>query len=150
MARFAAELGIADWRAELTPADKTARLAALAADGRQVLMVGDGLNDAPALAAAFVSISPASAADISQTAADAVFQGEKLGAGARAIAGRAPARAPGCGRISPSRFGYNLFSVPLAMAGFVTPLVAAVAMSSSSLLVTGNALRLGLGRRPRS
>ena len=148
VARFAAELGIADWRAETTPKGKTERLAALAAEGRRVLMVGDGLNDAPALAAAFVSVSPASAADIAQTAADAVFQGEKLGAVLELILVARRAK-----HLLRQNFllalGYNLFAVPLAVAGFVTPLVAAVAMSSSSLLVTGNALRLGLVGRPR-
>ena len=76
--RTAEALGIAAWRAECTPGDKVARLEALAKQGRRVLMVGDGLNDAPALAAASVSLSPSSAIDISQTAADAVFQGSRL------------------------------------------------------------------------
>ena len=76
--RIAGELGIADWQAGCTPDGKTARLEAWAAEGRRVLMVGDGLNDAPALAAAYVSLSPASAVDIAQTAADAVFQGDRL------------------------------------------------------------------------
>jgi len=139
---LAAELGIADWRAEVSPKEKAERLAALAAEGRRVLMVGDGLNDAPALAAAFVSASPASAADIAQTAADAVFQGERLMPVLELldVARRAQ-------RLLRQNFvmalGYNLLAVPLATAGLVTPLVAAVAMSSSSLLVTGNALRLG-------
>src|SRR5690606_38846482 len=74
----AREAGVAMWRAEQRPADKIARLDALKAEGRKVLMIGDGLNDAPALAAGHASLSPASATDISQTAADAVFQGEKL------------------------------------------------------------------------
>ena len=76
--RIARELGIETWRAELKPAGKIAWLDRRAAEGRKVLMVGDGLNDAPALAAAHASMSPATAADISQRAADFVFQGEKL------------------------------------------------------------------------
>jgi Cu2+-exporting ATPase len=74
----AGRLGIADWHAGVSPAGKAAHLERLLARGRRVLMVGDGLNDAPALAAATVSLSPATAVDISQTAADAVFQGGRL------------------------------------------------------------------------
>jgi P-type Cu2+ transporter len=148
VARLAGELGIEDWRAEASPKEKAERLAALMGQGRRVLMVGDGLNDAPALAAAFVSASPASAADIARTAADALFQGERLAPLLDLVGVAARAK-----RLLRQNFalalGYNLVAVPLAMLGFVTPLVAAVAMSGSSLLVTGNALRLGLGRQPR-
>ena len=76
--RIAREVGIETWWAELKPTDKIAWLDQRAAEGRKVLMIGDGLNDAPALAAAHASMSPASAADISQRAADFIFQGEKL------------------------------------------------------------------------
>jgi Cu2+-exporting ATPase len=78
VAPLAESLGIATWRADCSPADKVTHLERLAKLGRRVLMVGDGLNDAPALAAAGVSLSPSSAIDISQTAADAVFQGRRL------------------------------------------------------------------------
>ena len=76
--RTAYELGVDRWQAEMSPVDKTAHLERLARGGRKVCMVGDGTNDTPALAMAYVSISLASTADISQTAADNVFQGEGL------------------------------------------------------------------------
>ncbi|MHA1151112.1 MAG: heavy metal translocating P-type ATPase [Alphaproteobacteria bacterium] len=141
----AAELGIADWRAGCMPAEKAARLEALAVQGRKVLMVGDGLNDAPSLAAGFASISPASAADISQTAADLIFQGARLSPVPTAIDIARRAR-----RLVTQNFAlaalYNTIAVPIAVAGLVTPLIAAVAMSSSSILVTLNALRLRVAR----
>ncbi len=147
VAAVARDLGITQWRAGLTPAGKVEILEELAAEGRRVLMVGDGLNDAPALAAAHVSLSPTTAADISQTAADAVFQGRLLRPVTEtlSVAGRA-------GALVRQNFmlaiGYNFIAVPLALAGLVTPLVAALCMSGSSLIVTGNALRLAL-KRPR-
>ncbi len=92
--RVAAPAGIDEWRAGVRPAEKAAFLAELAAKGRRVLMVGDGLNDAPALATAFVSMSPASAADISQAAADIVFTGRRLApVGGRPDGGAARPRA---------------------------------------------------------
>jgi Cu2+-exporting ATPase len=144
----AMETGITEWRAGFRPADKAATLAELAAEGRRVLMVGDGINDAPALAAAFVSMSPASAADISQAAADIVFTGRNL---APVTTSHRVARL--ARRIIRQNFvlaiGYNLVAVPVAILGLATPLIAAIAMSTSSILVTANALKLPLLVRDR-
>jgi P-type Cu2+ transporter len=109
-------------------------------------MVGDGLNDSPSLAAASVSASPATAADISQTVADVVFQGSRLGPVATVIVTARRARAAMRQNIALS-IAYNVLMVPLAVAGFVTPWLAAAAMSSSSLLVMANSFRLRGGRR---
>ena len=141
----AAEIGIEEWQGGCAPGDKVARLEAWAAEGRRVLMVGDGLNDAPALAAAYVSVSPSSAVDIAQTTADAVFQGTKLAPVIEVI--EVARRAE---RLVKQNVGlslcYNLLAVPLAILGYVTPLVAALAMSSSSILVVLNSTRLGWRR----
>ncbi len=145
VAALARRLGVADWRAAATPQDKIAHLAARA----DALMVGDGMNDAPALAAAAVSMAPASAADVGRAAADMVFFGEDLGAVvvARRIAVRTR-------RIILQNFaiaaGYNLIAIPLAVMGHASPLVAAIAMSTSSILVVANALRLQAAAAPRS
>lgn len=137
----AATLGIKTWEGALSPVQKTDRIADLKASGAQVLMVGDGLNDAPSLAAATISMSPASAMDITQNTADIVFQGDKL--------------SPVLTTLRTAQFSqilvkqnfalailYNIIAIPMAVAGMVTPLIAAIAMSSSSLLVIANAMRL--------
>jgi Cu2+-exporting ATPase len=136
----ARELSISTFAAGLKPADKIARLKALRAAGHRVLMVGDGLNDAPALAAADVSISPISAAHLTQAQADAVFLGDKLGPIADAIFLARKAKSLMLENLWLSVI-YNFIAVPVAIAGFVTPLIAALAMSGSSVLVTLNALR---------
>jgi P-type Cu2+ transporter len=133
-------LGISAWRAGVTPADKIARIEELKRQGIKVMMVGDGMNDAPSLASAHVSMSPISAAHLSQATADLVFLGRPL--------------APVLSAIDYARkalhlmrqnlwlaVGYNALAVPLAIAGIVTPLIAAAAMSGSSILVMLNALR---------
>ena len=144
---LADSLGIETWKAACTPAGKAARLDELKQAGHKVLMVGDGLNDAPALAAAYVSMSPSTAVDVSQTAADVVFQGERLTPLTETLSVALLSH-----RLVRQNFGlalgYNLFTVPLAVAGQVTPLIAAIAMSTSSLVVIGNALRLTRGRGP--
>ncbi|MEM9048732.1 MAG: heavy metal translocating P-type ATPase [Pseudomonadota bacterium] len=147
VAAAAAATGIAAWRADLTPAQKRAALAAFAAQGARVCMLGDGINDAPALAAAHVSIAPASGTDIARSAADLVIPQDRL---APLLLARATALA--ARRRALENFGiaalYNALAIPLAVAGFVSPLLAALAMSGSSVLVTLNALRVG--RRGRS
>ena len=140
VAAAAKALGVSEWRAGVTPADKIARIEELKRSGIKVMMVGDGMNDAPSLAAAHVSMSPISAAHLSQATADLVFLGRPL--------------APVLAAIDYARkalhlmrqnlwlaVGYNLLAVPIAISGIVTPLIAAAAMSGSSILVMLNALR---------
>lgn len=146
VAAAAREAGIATWRAGASPQDKTQRLEALRAQGKRVLMVGDGLNDAAALSAAHASAAPGTALEATQTASDLVLQGAHLGPLVEAIdiAKAAQARA-----LENLRFSalYNIIAAPLAAAGLLTPFIAAAAMSGSSLVVTLNALRLQLGGR---
>ena len=144
--KTAGAIGIETWLGDLTPARKIDWLAERARQGRKVLMIGDGLNDAPALAAAHASLSPASAADISQRAADFVFQGQRLAPVLEVLSTAKRAR-----KLALQNFGvafcYNIIAVPFAMAGYVTPLIAAIVMSTSSILVTLNAARLAEVRK---
>ena len=146
VADIAAALSIDAWQAGLSPADKIARIEEMRKAGQRVLMVGDGLNDAPSLAAANVSMSPVSATHLAQAAADAIFLGERLEPVATAL------------KLSRRAFKvmkqnlwlaviYNAVALPVAIAGLVTPLIAAAAMSGSSILVTANALRARAGAK---
>ena len=146
VAPVASELGITDWRAGLTPKDKISAIELLKSRGRRVLMVGDGLNDAPSLAAADVSISPITAAHLTQAHADALFLGDQLAPVLRAIVVSRRARLLMKQNLALAVV-YNALAVPIAIAGLVTPLIAALAMSGSSLLVTLNALRARLEPR---
>ncbi len=141
----AREIGLTGQAAAL-PADKLDAIRRLQRAGRTVLMVGDGINDGPALAAADASIAPGSASDVGRQAADIVFTGDSLLALPRSV--RVSRRTM---RVVRENFAaailYNAFAVPLAMAGLVTPLMAAIAMATSSLIVVGNSLRLaGAGK----
>ncbi|KQW71703.1 cation-transporting ATPase [Phenylobacterium sp. Root77] len=144
--RAAESAGVADWRASLAPADKARLMAERTAQGRKVLMVGDGLNDAAALAGAHAAMAPGTALDASQNAADLVFSGEKLAAVVEALDVARSARSRALENFSFAAL-YNMVAAPAAMIGLVNPFVAALAMSGSSLVVTLNALRTGVGRR---
>lgn len=138
---FAERIGIAEVFAEALPEEKAALVRRLTDEGHKVLMVGDGLNDTAALAAAHVSISPATALDAARVASDIVLLGNDLAPVADAAdTGRRAAK-----RIR-ENFAlstvYNVVAVPFALLGFATPFLAALAMSASSITVSLNALRL--------
>jgi Cu2+-exporting ATPase len=145
VAEAAALVGVEAWRAGATPQEKAALVEARAEAGRKVLMVGDGLNDAAALAKAHAAMAPGTALEASQNAADLVFSGDGLCAVVEAIDMARCAR-----RRAVENFGlaalYNAVAAPVAMLGLVNPFVAALAMSGSSLAVTLNALRTGARR----
>ena len=139
--RMAASLGIPGWQSDLDPMGKVDAIGVMRSTGLKVLMVGDGINDAPALRTAHVSMAPSTAADVGRQAADLVFMREGLDAVTTAIAVSRCA-----GRLIRENFalsiGYNIIAVPVAILGYATPLIAAVAMSTSSLIVVANSLRL--------
>ncbi|MFN3910534.1 heavy metal translocating P-type ATPase [Hyphomonas sp.] len=138
----ARRLGLDHWTAAASPQAKVARLRQLEAEGRRVLMVGDGLNDAGALALSHASAAPGGALDISQSASDAVYSNglASLPVLVRTARGAKSAMLQNFGFAA----AYNLVAVPIAVMGFATPLVAAIAMSTSSTVVCLNALRLNV------
>ena len=139
--KIAKEVGVEHVYAEQTPTQKFEILEEIKCSGRSVLMVGDGLNDAPVLAGADVSMAPGSAIDMAQNAADIVFMGDQL---SPIYETYKTARITQ--KLVKQNFAlaviYNIIAVPLALGGFVTPLIAAIAMSGSSLIVIANSFRL--------
>jgi 3-deoxy-D-manno-octulosonate 8-phosphate phosphatase KdsC-like HAD superfamily phosphatase len=138
---IAKELGIEEYYFEKTPDKKLEILQKLKSDGKNILMIGDGINDAPSLIQADVSMSPASAADISKNVADIIFQGDKLYPILETILTAKKSNQI----IKQNLFFsliYNLVAVPFAMIGYIVPFFAALAMSSSSIVVVVNALRI--------
>lgn len=146
-ADLAAQAGIADWESGISPTEKAARMEILRAEGHRALMVGDGINDAGALALAHVSIAPGTATDVSQLASDMVLRGDDLMPIIEAVDVARKAK-----RLVLENFAfailYNLTAIPLAIFGIVSPLIASVTMAGSSLIVTVNALRLMAGKTP--
>lgn len=143
---LARQLGIEKYAAEILPAHKSELVTERSDQGHKVLMVGDGLNDAPALMSAYVSMAPATAADIGRNAADFVFLHDSLTAVPLALAISREA-----GKLIRQNFAlsliYNIIAVPIALFGYVTPLIAALSMSLSSIIVVSNALRLKAGKK---
>ena len=143
---LAHSLGIEETYANQTPAEKIAYINALRENGHHPLMIGDGINDAPALAAGYVSMVPASASDVGRQSADFVFTRQSLTAVPFALEIARYTEV-----IVKQNFGlaiaYNCIAIPLAMSGFVTPLIAALAMSASSIVVVANSFRINLAAR---
>jgi Cu2+-exporting ATPase len=148
VARMAADLGIADARGAMTPEDKHEAIRALQDAGAVVAMVGDGVNDAPVLAQAHVSIAMGSGTELAHSQADVVLLSDDP---VHLVDGVAVARRT-LGVIRQNliwAFAYNVSAIPLAMAGWITPWMAGIGMSASSLLVVMNALRLQGSRQGR-
>uniref|UniRef100_UPI0030EB7BB8 HAD-IC family P-type ATPase n=1 Tax=Undibacterium luofuense TaxID=2828733 RepID=UPI0030EB7BB8 len=132
---------ISEWHADVTPEDKYRMVEQCQAAGQIVAMAGDGVNDAPVLAAAQVSIAMGSGTDVARAAADMVLLAPDLG---RLVEAHDTARR--AMRIIRQNlwwaFAYNVVALPLAIAGLVTPWLAGIGMAASSTLVVLNALRL--------
>lgn len=146
VAKIAQDLNISTFTGNVSPIEKAARIEQLAASGKKVLMVGDGLNDAGALASSHAALAPGGALDAARSASDCVYSGSSL----TVIADILEIARSAQSRIK-ENFGlaiiYNMIAVPIAFAGLVTPLIAAIAMSGSSLIVTLNALRVRKGNK---
>lgn len=148
VARVARELGFSRWQSRQSPSDKLAYIQGVQEGGEPVLMVGDGINDVPVLSGAFVSVAMGGSTDLAQTRADSVLLGRDLMAVDRAFE---------CARFTRRIIRQNLFwslfynvtSLPAAAVGLVPPWLAAVGMSTSSLVVVGNALRINYQKPSR-
>ncbi|MCK9488019.1 MAG: cadmium-translocating P-type ATPase [Xanthomonadales bacterium] len=145
VAALADSLGIGDWHARQTPEDKLAHVRELQARGHVVAMLGDGVNDAPVLAGADVSIALAAGAPLAHRSADVVLMGSQLQRLPQTLVLARRTRAIMRQNLAWA-LGYNVLALPFAALGLVTPLLAAVGMALSSLLVTGNALRISRDR----
>jgi Cu2+-exporting ATPase len=147
--RVARELGIGTVYAHQTPETKRELVASLQASGRTVAMMGDGMNDAPVIAQADVSIALAEGNALAQARADLIVLSSRLSSVSHAFA--AARRGMRIVRENLAwAFGYNVAVIPLAALGYVTPAMAAVGMAVSSLLVVGNALRAAGGPPARA
>src|SRR5699024_1451045 len=142
VARMARRLGIRQFEGDLQPADKLQLVQRLQAAGARVAMVGDGINDAPVLAGADVSLALAEGADIARTQADLVITGRTLGRASQVFE-LAPRVVDVIRQNLAWAFGYNILALPLAACGFVPPWAAAIGMSISSLIVVANGRRAG-------
>ncbi|MGI9506550.1 MAG: HAD-IC family P-type ATPase, partial [Geminicoccaceae bacterium] len=142
VAGLAVRVGIKDWHASMQPETKLHHVQRQSASGERLLMIGDGLNDAPSLAAAHVSMSPSSAIAVTQTAADIILTGDRLTPAITAIDTARRAKKLIRENLLLATL-YNVVTLPIALAGGLTPLIAAILMSSSSLLVMLNAMRIG-------
>ncbi len=146
VALIARQLGISEWNGNVSPVEKARLVEERSASGKRVLMIGDGLNDAGALASSHAALAPGGALDAARTASDCVYSGNNLSviSDVLSIARSAQHRIKENFTLAVI---YNMIAVPIALAGFVTPLIAAIAMSASSLVVTVNALRVAKGTK---
>ena len=137
-----AEVGIDEVIAEVLPADKADVVRRLQAEGRVVAMVGDGVNDAPALAQADLGLSIGTGTDVAIEASDLTLVSGDLRGARRTPSGSRARRCARSSRTSAWAFGYNVAAIPLAAIGLLNPVIASLAMVLSSLSVVANALRL--------
>ena len=139
--QVASSIGIEAYYANLKPEQKMARVKALQSDGASVLMVGDGINDAPVLSNADVSIAMGDASSLAKTSADIVMLGNRLGSIIDGLSLSTRTQLIIKQNLSWA-LGYNICAIPAAAGGYITPWMAAIGMSLSSLIVVVNALRL--------